>query len=420
MTRHAPRPHDEAERLAELRVYDILDTPPEPAFDALVELASEICGAPFALMTLVDEQRQWFKAKVGFDATETDREVAFCAHAICQDGLFTVEDALLDPRFSDNPFVTGEPRVRFYAAAPLTTPTGHNIGTLCIIDRVPRRLTELQARTLSTLGAQVAAQLQLRAALRRSKQQEAALRTQRDELQRVQQEKDELSSLVVHDLKNPLNAVITNAHFIAGTPSVDDAQDAAQDIVSSAEAMQRMVMNLLDIASGERDGLAPLLREVQIGDLLGEICRAEHRLCAASGRRLSVVDELGDVPVVADAVLLRRVVENLVDNARKYGDGPIRVTARPDGPDAIRISVSDEGHGVEAAERARIFERYARAARDAGTAARDSHGLGLAFCRLAVEAHGGTLWVEDNEPKGSAFCVRLPRSPAAARAARSS
>jgi signal transduction histidine kinase len=409
LTARAPRPPDEAQRLVALRAHEVLDTPPEPAFDALVQLASDICGAPLAVMALVDDHREWFKAKVGVVVEEAEREIAFCAHAICHEGVFTIEDAHVDPRFCDNPLVTGEPHVRFYAGAPLTTAEGHNIGTLCVMDHVPRQLTQLQTQALLTLAEQVSAQIALRSALRRAKEQEALVRAQRDDLQRVQREKEELSALVVHDLKNPLDAVLTNAHFVAGTRDLDEAREAAQDIVSSAEAMQRMVMNLLDISAGEGDGMVPLHRQMRVGELLGEVCRTEHRLCAASGRSLVVVNELGDTEIEADGVLLRRVVENLVDNSRKYGAGPIRVGARADGPDAIRVFVADEGPGVAPDERQRIFEAHARCDRDVENALRTSHGLGLAFCRMAVTAHGGELWVEDNVPRGSVFCVRLPR-----------
>lgn len=153
---------DEPARLAALRQYRILDTDPEQAFDDLALLASEICGTPIALITLVDEDRQWFKAHVGTDLTETTRSVSFCAHAIAGHALFVVPDALEDARFRDNPLVRQDPRIRFYAGAPLVTPEGHALGTLCVIDREPRTLTPRQTRALDVLRRQVEAQLELR------------------------------------------------------------------------------------------------------------------------------------------------------------------------------------------------------------------------------------------------------------------
>jgi PAS domain S-box-containing protein len=158
----APLPPNEADRLATLRGFGILDTAPELAFDELSELAAYICQTPVALISLVDEDRQWFKSRVGWTTEETPREVAFCAHAILQPDLFIVPDATADERFANNPLVTSPPSIRFYAGAPLVTAEGHALGTICVIDHQPRELTADQARALRALSHQVVAQLRLR------------------------------------------------------------------------------------------------------------------------------------------------------------------------------------------------------------------------------------------------------------------
>jgi GAF domain-containing protein len=153
---------DEKRRLKVLWEYELLDTVPEEMFDDLTELAARICEAPIALISLVDEKRQWFKSKIGVTINETSRDVSFCAHAIRQPDLFIVPDATLDPRFARNPLVTEDPKVRFYAGAPLITPDGYALGTLCVIDKVPRELRSEQKQALTILARHVVSQLELR------------------------------------------------------------------------------------------------------------------------------------------------------------------------------------------------------------------------------------------------------------------
>ena len=153
---------DEARRLRALQSYAVLDTDAEQAYDDLTALAAQVLGVPVALVSLIDRDRQWFKSRVGLDVSETPRSQAFCDHAIRSQDVMVVPDATLDPRFADNPLVQGEPGIRFYAGAPLITPSGAALGTLCIIDRQPRAFDEQQRATLAMLGRQVMAQLELR------------------------------------------------------------------------------------------------------------------------------------------------------------------------------------------------------------------------------------------------------------------
>lgn len=158
----APIMNTPAQREAALRQYEIMDTEPEQAFDDLTLLTSVICRTPIALVSLLDTRRQWFKSNIGMDARETPIEQAFCAHAIEQEGVFLVPDATLDERFRRNPAVTADPHIRFYAGAPLVSPEGISLGTLCAIDRVPRELSAEQIEALAALSRQVMRTMELR------------------------------------------------------------------------------------------------------------------------------------------------------------------------------------------------------------------------------------------------------------------
>ena len=157
-----PMVMNDSARVAALERYAILDTEPEQAFDDLALLASYVCKTPIALISLVDEKRQWFKSKVGISASETPREIAFCSSAIQQPDLFIVPDTLQDERFRNNPLVVSEPNIRFYAGAPLITEDGYALGTLCVVDRAPRQMTAEQKDALRALSRLVLAQMEFR------------------------------------------------------------------------------------------------------------------------------------------------------------------------------------------------------------------------------------------------------------------
>jgi GAF domain-containing protein len=159
---HVPLPKNEAARRAALASYAILDTDPEPSFDDLNHLASFICKTPIALITLIDEHRQWFKSRVGLSTEQTSRDIAFCSHAILQDDIFVVPDALQDERFRENPLVAGEPHIRFYAGVPLVNDDGYALGTLCVIDQIPRELSATEKEALKALSRLVLGQMELR------------------------------------------------------------------------------------------------------------------------------------------------------------------------------------------------------------------------------------------------------------------
>jgi anti-sigma regulatory factor (Ser/Thr protein kinase) len=281
---------DEAARLDALRSYRILDTEPEQAFDDLTLLASQICATPIASISLVDENRQWFKSKVGISMTEASRSVAFCAHAIEQRGLFVVPDAREDARFHDNPLVTAEPHFRFYAGVPLLTPEGHALGTLCVVDRVPRTLTEDQRSALTVLKRQVEAQLELRRNLLaldkaladrdRAELKQAALnRELRESLDKV----EKLTALIPFTSACELNMVIP------ATPA--GIQMVSEGVMQLLQRKEWPEAELIEIDLALQEALANAIRHGCKGDPSKQVqCIVT---CDAAGELMIVVRDPG-------------------------------------------------------------------------------------------------------------------------------
>jgi two-component system sensor histidine kinase/response regulator len=249
------------------------------------------------------------------------------------------------------------------------------------------------------------------------------IREQRDALLVAHRQKEELTALIVHDLKNPLSSILSNAEYVLGRGGLgEDERDSLGDVLRASQAMVRLVMNLLDVARSEDGALVPHVTEFDLGVLLGEVCKEMGRRVEDKGQRIAL-DVAGRlVPLRADRDLIRRMVENLIDNAYKYGprQSTIAIEAlastMDDGAEpAVEIRVHDEGEGIPLPYRQVIFEKYTRVV-DGRGGGRNSHGLGLVFCRRAAGVHGGAIWVEDGAGPGTSFCVRLPsaRLPLAA------
>ncbi|HLP35620.1 GAF domain-containing protein [Lacibacter sp.] len=197
----AERPKLEEMRLLDLQLYDILDSPEEQEFDDLRELAAQICDCPVSLITLIDRDRQWFKSRQGIEETETSRDLSFCSHAILGDELMVIEDTLKDERFFNNPYVTGEANIRFYAGAPIISPNGQNLGTVCVFDQQPRKLNEQQLRALEILSKQVTKLLELRLKTKLIAERTTQLIKIKDQtVQQFIQERDEENLSVAKEL----------------------------------------------------------------------------------------------------------------------------------------------------------------------------------------------------------------------------
>jgi signal transduction histidine kinase len=388
----------EGERLEVLRRIEILDTPREEEFDDLVALAAELCGAPVSLMTLVDSDRVFHKAAAGADPGDVPREDSFCTHAIMDGDLTIVPDASVDPRFAENPNVTDGLGVRFYAGAPLVTPEGAAIGSLCVIDHRPRDLTPDQERALRALSRAVVAQLELR--------------RQNERLKALDRLKDEFVAVVAHDLRTPLTSIrgYVDMLLAGDAGALTDSQAQFLGVVDrNAGRLQRLSGDLLLLARSEAGELALDLRPTDVAAVVREAAEAARPAAEAKGIALEVA--VADVPPVrADRERLGQMLDNLVSNAVKFtpagGSVALLLGARLDA-DAVTIDVADTGAGIPADELALLFTRFFRA-RTATEAGVPGTGLGLAIAKTIVEGHGGTIAVESAEGEGACFRVTLP------------
>ncbi|HEY0191503.1 MAG TPA: ATP-binding protein [Kofleriaceae bacterium] len=394
---------EEQARLEALRECRILNSDPDPEFDTLVAHAGRLTRSPIALLSLVDESRQWFKARIGVSATHTPRSLSFCAHTIRQMTPMIVSDARLDPRFADNPLVTGDPYIVFYAGWPLITPDGHALGSLCVIDHEPRVLTATQQEAMALLARQVVLSLELRRAVSRGAEivsPLSELATREAEREAGQAARTRMAQLIVHDLKNPLTVIGANATYVLESGTVDPSSaDALRDVLGAAARMQAMLLDLLD-TSREAAGDGKLIarkRPVELAALVSSVVGHSPRLD---------VDVDPELTLTADPSLLTRLLENLLDNAQRHAPSGSAITISAQRTrDGVLLSVADLGPGIADLHKHRIFDRYVQL--DASTK-RTGRGLGLVFCKLAAEAHDGAIYVEDNRPRGARFCVSLP------------
>lgn len=386
----------EVERLHALESYRILDTAPDPTFDDLTALASHICGTPISTITLIASDRQWFKSKVGLENDETSRSVSFCAHAIEQEGMFVVTDASQDERFAANPLVTSDPHIRFYAGVPLLTPEGHALGTLCVIDRIPRELTDEQRLALDALSRAAMAHLELH--------------RQNAELREIDRLKDEFVAVLSHELRTPVTSINGYVELLLGGdpgPLTETQERFLRTVGRNTARLLGLIEEMLLLAEAEAGGLALSREPVELRLIVSEAIESARPRAQAKHIELSQ-ETNGPATVDGDRDRLIEIAENLISNAVKYTPERGRVVASVHGDgDEARLEVSDTGMGITAEELPHLFGRFYRtkAARDAAI---PGTGLGLAITRALVASHGGVIEVSSEPGAGTTFRVRLP------------
>jgi signal transduction histidine kinase len=394
--KRAPLHSHEDARLEALERARILDTPAEATLDRLAKLAAHVTGCPIALFSLVAPDRQWFKSRVGLGATLTGRDESFCAHAVASESALVVEDASEDPRFHDNPLVLNDPQIRFYAGIPVRSVEGLPLGTLCVIDRVPRALLSGQMDALRALAKEVEAQLSLRTALGDAEQE--------------QDDRVQMTALLVHDLRNPLTSVIGGAACLEMDPAL--SEESREIVLEMIEAGQRMAFQLLDESSSPRAALLPSFGAIEPAAFYQQVSSALNLSARLRGHALQATftsDPLGGRTLRSDEGLLRRLIDNLFDNALKFSPtgSTVRFSMVVRLGEPLLIRVTDAGPGIPVAERARIFQAGVRLG-DGDSPRPKGWGLGLRFVQRAAQALGGHITIADAEPSGAEFTITLP------------
>jgi len=399
----AALPENERYRLERLRSYRILDTEPEEEFDRIVRLAASVLDVPIALISLVDEGRQWFKARMGLEARETPRELAFCAHAIHGTDVYVVHDATQNPLFKDNALVTGAPDIRFYAGAPLRSHDGFNLGTVCAIDRIPREPTTAQLALLHDLAALTSDLLELRTAGRTALDEVA-------ERKRIDAYKSAFISTVNHELRTPLTSIIGAIELINTGVAGEISQEVDQLIGiadRNAAVLLRLINDLLDSAKLADGNLKFELTVTDIHQVVRESVENIENYCR--DHNVTVIYQGQPVnPVRADRLRIAQVMNNLLSNAVKFSPPKSTVTVTlVERNGAAEVSVIDMAGGIPEAIRPRIFEKFVQA-KQAGVSSRPGTGLGLSIAKAIVEHHGGEIGLETEWGVGTRFFFRLP------------
>ena len=389
-----PLPANEAVRLSALERYDILDTDREQAYDDFTALAAHICGTPMALIGLIDDRRQWFKSVIGLEGTETPRDLTFCAHSLIDNRTLVVNDATRDERFHDHPMVVADPSIRFYAGAPIVTSDGHGLGTLCVIDQVPRVLTDAQKQALEALSRQVMSHLELRRAM-------VALRE-------TEQAKKQFVAHVSHELRTPLTSIRgALALVLDGDAGIDaESRQLLTAAHRSAERLLALVNDLLDLERAGSGELSIERRPCDLADVLQRAADTVNTIAASAGVKLDVAK--APLPLHADPERLTQVIVNLLANAIRFSPrgGVITVRSATDTGTA-RVTIDDQGPGVPLEYREKIFEPFQQVK---GSAAhkKGGTGLGLTISHSIVRGHDGRIAIADAPGGGARFTIELP------------
>lgn len=376
-------PQNEQQRLKALKSFNVLDTLEEQEYDAITRIAADICNTPMALVSLIDEDRQWFKSHHGIDASETPRDLAFCAHAInTPDSLLLVNDANKDERFFDNPLVTGGPQVQFYAGAPLNTKEGESIGTLCVIDTKPRaEFTEKQQASLKDLANQVMAQFELRRQNIQQKLINEELRIKNNQLKH-------LSYRLAHDMKTPLLGISSIVGFIK-----EDYSEFYKEteIPNYLGIIDNRVEYMESLINGIINYNAITNAEINLEDF--EISKEIQTILGQQSESSSVELQLDNCSHTIKHSLnsFRQILRDLISNSIKFTNKSnieIIISYKED-DDFYYFTYEDNGPGIPERYWEKVFALFEKL----GTEGASDTGIGLTTIKALIDKLGGEITI---------------------------
>ena len=388
-------PENEAERLKALEAYKIMDTMPESGFDDITRLASQICETPISLISLIDDNRQWFKSRYGLKTSQTNKDYAFCAHAILQPGeVMVVQNSLKDDRFKNNPLAVGNPHVVFYAGVPLVNPDGYPLGTLCVIGNKPKTLSIAQIDALKVLANQVMNQLELRKKI--NELNETSLN-----LQETYQYLERFAMMASHDIKTPLTSIMLSAQILKSrySKAVDDKANHLLDTVNYSSKKLLAYLNLMLDYSKSNTVLTKRKDQIFVNDLIQHILKLLN-----IPPFIHFEFPKHNIHVKTSRLALEQIFINLISNAVKYTrkkNGLIKVDFL-DEKQFYRFKIIDNGKGIEAAELEAIFTPK-MLIRDEDKPCDQKTKIGLSTVKNLVESLGGEIKVKSVLNEGTTF-----------------
>lgn len=378
-----PIPDNEAERLNAVASYHLMGTLPEKDFDDIARIASEICNVPLSLVTLMGEDRQWFKGHFGTTLDQNLRDIAFCSYTIMEpDEPLIVTDLRLDERFQENPLVTGPEQVVFYAGVPLVNPEGYAVGTLCVIDQKPNKLNKNQLASLLALANTVAQLFELR---RKVKRLEAATK----KLENLNQEVSELSYVLSHDLKSPLNSIVSLLE-------VFKEENTSQLNKSGQELLEMLYESTVNLSNVTKSTIKYFKTTRSFSETEDQVNFHELMVQLLSILRPPnwvSISYPPNLPTISTSkVALQHILLNLLDNAIKYSDKELcKIEIRGSENDlAYLFEVIDNGPGIEAPHQAKVFQLFQTLGRTDRNGAKGT-GIGLAIVKRMIEKLGGEI-----------------------------